>query len=110
MLSLLKHVTACAYGDGSPYTCIRCPPPPGFNFCHLLAALQAERYRLFAVGPPLTTPTKPGMIRANTGSCIKVPMELYDMPLTAVGAFISKVGTTLHGSPRKLSDGCAASS
>ena len=54
-------------------------------------AQQAEKYRLYAVGPPLTAPTKPGMIKMTQGSCIKVPMELYDLPMTNVGAFISKV-------------------
>ena len=57
---------------------------------------QAEKYRLYAVGPPLTAPSKPGMIKMTSGSCIKVPMELYDLPLTNVGAFISKVGVLLQ--------------
>ena len=53
---------------------------------------QAEKYRLYAVGPPITAPTKPGMIKMTSGSCLKVPMELYDLPLNNVGAFIRKVG------------------
>ena len=80
-----EHVSACAFATDQ---LILAPPPS----CHGRVVSQAERYRLFAVGPPLTTPTKPGMIRTNTGSCIKVPMELYDVPLEMVGAFISKVG------------------
>jgi len=53
------------------------------------------------VGPPITAPTKPGMIKMTSGSCLKVPMELYDLPLQNVGAFISKVGS---GSNANCSD------
>ena len=82
-----EHVSACVFMT-DPVDLRR--PIPFLAVSRVVS--QAERYRLFAVGPPLTTPTKPGMIRTNAGSCIKVPMELYDVPLAMVGAFVSKVG------------------
>ena len=47
------------------------------------------RYRLFAL--PGTTPPKPGLLRVGRGRCRRSSVEVWDMPMRAVGSFLALV-------------------
>lgn len=55
--------------------------------------MQAPCYKLYALSPPAVAapPSKPAMVRVNTGGAA-IALETYDLPLTSVGAFMTKVG------------------
>ncbi len=53
-----------------------------------VATTTAPQYRLFAL--PGTTPPKPGLLRVDSGGSA-VAVEVWDMPLAAVGSFLALV-------------------
>jgi allophanate hydrolase len=68
------------------------------------ATTTAPHYRLFAL--PGTTPPKPGLQRASayeTGAAIAV--EVWDMPLGAVGSFLALIPPPLGLGSLELADG-----
>ena len=73
--------------------------------CRLVARTRtAAAYRLFAL--PDTTPPKPGLARsdgAHAGFAIEV--EVYEMPLDAVGGFLASIPPPLGLGSVELADG-----
>jgi allophanate hydrolase len=73
--------------------------------CRLVARTRtASAYRLYAL--PDTTPPKPGLARAiaaQAGAAIEV--EVYDMPLDAVGGFLALIPPPLGLGSVELADG-----
>ncbi len=70
--------------------------------CRLVARTRtAAAYKLFAL--PDTTPAKPGLARAEGGVAIEV--EVYDMPLDAVGGFLALIPPPLGLGSVELADG-----
>jgi allophanate hydrolase len=68
------------------------------------ATHTAPHYRLFAL--PNTTPPKPGLLRASAyeaGAAIAV--EVWDMPLEAVGSFLALIPAPLGLGSLELADG-----
>ncbi len=68
------------------------------------ATHTAPHYRLFAL--PNTTPPKPGLLRASAyeaGAAIAV--EVWDMPLDAVGSFLALIPAPLGLGSLELADG-----
>lgn len=61
----------------------------------------ARKYRLYELHD--STPRKPGLIRADNGASIEV--ELWDMPLEAVGSFLAEIPSPLGIGTLELSDG-----
>ena len=61
----------------------------------------ASRYRLYALAG--TVPPKPGLARADEGAAIEV--EVYDMPVQAVGSFLSLIPSPLGLGSVELEDG-----
>ena len=70
--------------------------------CRFVARTRtATAYKLFAL--PDTTPAKPGLARAEGGVAIEV--EVYDMPLDAVGGFLALIPPPLGLGSVELADG-----
>ena len=70
--------------------------------CRFVARTRtAAAYKLFAL--PDTTPAKPGLARAEGGVAIEV--EVYDMPLDAVGSFLALIPPPLGLGSIELADG-----
>ena len=68
------------------------------------ATHTAPHYRLFAL--PNTTPPKPGLLRASAyeaGAAIEV--EVWDMPLEAIGSFLALIPSPLGLGSLELADG-----
>jgi allophanate hydrolase len=68
------------------------------------ATRTAPHYRLYAL--PNTSPPKPGLIRAGadeSGAAIEV--EVWEMPLTAVGSFLALIAPPLGLGSIELADG-----
>mmetsp|Transcript_17079 Transcript_17079/g.51027 ORF Transcript_17079/g.51027 Transcript_17079/m.51027 type:complete len:150 (-) Transcript_17079:974-1423(-) len=68
---------------------------------------SAPCYKLYALSPPAVAapPSKPAMVRVNTGGAA-IALETYDLPLTSVGAFMTKVPPPLAIGSVLLEDGC----
>jgi len=60
------------------------------------------RYNLFAL--PATTPPKPGLVRASEGGHA-IELEVWDMPLDAVGSFLALIPPPLGLGSVELADG-----
>jgi len=61
----------------------------------------ASDYRLFALAN--TTPPKPGLVKMESGGAIEV--ELWDVPVTAFGAFVAEIPAPLGIGTLELADG-----
>ena len=71
--------------------------------CRLRVRTQtAPHYRLYAL--PGTTPPKPGLARVSAGGSA-IALEVYDMPLAAVGAFLALIAPPLGLGSVQLADG-----
>ncbi len=66
------------------------------------AATTAPHYRLYAL--PGTVPPKPGMQRVAEGG-LSIAVEVWDMPLAAVGSFLALVPPPLGLGSIELADG-----
>jgi allophanate hydrolase len=66
------------------------------------ATETAPRYRLFAL--PGTTPPKPGMLRVAEGG-VALAVEIWDLPIDAVGSFLALVPPPLGLGSVELADG-----
>jgi allophanate hydrolase len=62
----------------------------------------APRYRLFAV--PDTTPPKPGLQRVPEGGA-EIAVEVWEMPIDAVGSFLALIPPPLGLGSLELADG-----
>ncbi|WCM93005.1 allophanate hydrolase [Acidovorax sp. NCPPB 2350] len=73
--------------------------------CRLLRATRtAPRYRLYALAG--TTPPKPGLVRAaEPGGGAAIDVEVYEMPLSAVGSFLAAIPFPLGLGRVELEDG-----
>lgn len=67
----------------------------------LEATSTAPRYRLYAL--PGTVPPKPGLLRSDDGGAIAV--EVWAMPMSAVGSFLARVPPPLGLGSVELADG-----
>ena len=68
------------------------------------ATSTAPHYRLHAL--PGTQPPKPGLARVRAGEAgHAIELELYEMPLTAVGSFLALIPSPLGLGSVELSDG-----
>jgi len=65
------------------------------------ATRTAPHYRLFAL--PGTTPPKPGLLRSSKGGA-SIAVEVWDMPLTAVGSFLALIPPPLGLGSLELAD------
>ncbi len=63
----------------------------------------APDYRLVAL--PATQPPKPGLIRCEAGTGTSIEVEIWDMPLTHYGSFVSLVAAPLSIGWLRLEDG-----
>lgn len=71
---------------------------------HLLRTLETlPEYRLFAL--PGTVPPKPGLLRVAAGAAIAV--EVWSLPMAALGAFAAQIAAPLGLGRVKLADGSA---
>jgi allophanate hydrolase len=61
----------------------------------------ARKYRLYEL--PGSNPRKPGLVRFDTGASIEV--ELWDVPLGAVGSFLAGIPAPLGLGTLELADG-----
>ncbi|EHK63527.1 allophanate hydrolase [Achromobacter arsenitoxydans] len=61
----------------------------------------AGDYRLYALAN--TTPPKPGLVKSDSGTGIEV--ELWDVPVTAFGAFVAEIPAPLGIGTLELADG-----
>ena len=68
----------------------------------LQATTTAPRYRLFAL--PDTTPPKPGLLRVAEGGAA-IALEVWSMPLQAVGSFLALIPSPLGLGSVELADG-----
>jgi allophanate hydrolase len=64
-------------------------------------AVTAAKYQLVKL---TTVPPKPGMIKQNTGGAA-VHLEIWEMPLTAFGAFVTLIPAPLGIGKVELQDG-----
>jgi allophanate hydrolase len=64
-------------------------------------AVTAAKYQLVKLP---TVPPKPGMIKQNTGG-VAVHLEIWEMPLTAFGAFVASIPAPLGIGKVELQDG-----
>ena len=73
--------------------------------CRLVARTRtAADYRLFAL--PDTTPPKPGLVRADAAHAgFAIEVEVYEMPLEAVGSFLALIPPPLGLGSIELADG-----
>ncbi len=69
------------------------------------ATHTAALYRLYAL--PGTVPPKPGLLRVNEGGAA-IAVEVWDMPLAAVGSFLALVPQPLSLGSITLADGTVA--
>lgn len=67
----------------------------------VLSTSSADNYHLYALAN--TTPAKPGLVRSDSGSAIK--LELWDVPATAFGSFVAGVPAPLGIGTVTLADG-----
>jgi allophanate hydrolase len=70
------------------------------------ATRTAPRYRFFAL--PGTTPPKPGLQRVGGASTVRghaIAVEVWDVPMTAVGAFLAGIPAPLGLGTLELEDG-----
>lgn len=67
------------------------------------ATRTAPKYRLFALSS--SVPPKPGLIRTGEGSGRPIEVELWDMPLDAVGSFLAGIPAPLGIGTLELADG-----
>ena len=68
------------------------------------ACRTAPRYRLYAL--PGSTPAKPGLVRAETGSAIE--LEVWEMPERHFGSFVAAIPAPLGIGTVELDDGTSA--
>ncbi|MEP6875650.1 MAG: allophanate hydrolase [Burkholderiales bacterium] len=66
------------------------------------ATTTAPHYRLFAL--PNTTPPKPGLLRVSDGGAA-IAVEVWDVPIAAVGSFLALIPPPLGLGSLELSDG-----
>jgi len=66
-----------------------------------LATTTAPQYRLFAL--PGTVPPKPGLLRVASGGAA-IAVEVWDVPLTAVGSFLALIPQPLGLGSLSLAD------
>jgi allophanate hydrolase len=66
------------------------------------ATRTAPRYRLYAL--PGTVPPKPGLLRVDAGGSA-IDVEVWDMPVAAVGSFLALVPSPLSLGSIELDDG-----
>ena len=73
--------------------------------CRLRARTQtAPHYRLYAL--PGTLPPKPGLARVRDGEAgFAIALEVYDMPLAALGSFLALIPSPLGLGSVQLADG-----
>jgi allophanate hydrolase len=75
--------------------------------CRLVSRTRtAPHYRLYAL--PNTTPPKPGLARVGTDSAEgghSIELEVYEMPLDAVGSFLALIPSPLGLGSVELEDG-----
>ena len=73
--------------------------------CRLVERTRtAAAYRLFAL--PDTTPPKPGLARADAAQAgFAIEVEVYEMPLAAVGSFLALIPSPLGLGTLELADG-----
>ena len=73
--------------------------------CRLRARTQsAPHYRLYAL--PGTVPPKPGLARVRAGETgFSIALEVYDMPLAALGSFLALIPSPLGLGSVQLADG-----
>ena len=64
-------------------------------------ALTAPKYQLFRLQ---TTPAKPGLLKSNTGKA-SIQLEIWEMPLTRFGDFVSTIPSPLGIGKIELLDG-----
>jgi allophanate hydrolase len=67
------------------------------------SARTAPSYRLFAL--PGTEPPKPGLVRVGLGEGTPIELEVWALPIGAVGPFLSRVGSPLAIGMIDLEDG-----
>ena len=67
------------------------------------ATTTSPNYRLFAL--PDTTPPKPGLRRVADGSGAAIAIEVWELPLAAVGSFLALVPPPLGLGSVELADG-----
>jgi allophanate hydrolase len=70
----------------------------------LRACRTAPRYRLYAL--PGSTPAKPGLVRADTGTAIE--LEVWEMPERHFGSFVAGIPAPLGIGTVELDDGTSA--
>ena len=66
------------------------------------ATRTAPHYRLYAL--PDSTPRKPGMVRVAHGG-VAIALEVWKLPLAAVGAFLASIPAPLGLGSVELEDG-----
>jgi allophanate hydrolase len=66
-------------------------------------ARTAPRYRLYAL--PRTAPPKPGLVRVNGGDGQTIEVEVWEMPLAALGSLVAGVPSPLAIGTLELEDG-----
>ncbi|MDP1565940.1 MAG: allophanate hydrolase, partial [Polaromonas sp.] len=66
-------------------------------------AETAPHYRLYAL--PGTTPPKPGLLRVAANQGARIALEIWDMPLTEYGSFVTLIPAPLGIGTLELSDG-----
>jgi allophanate hydrolase len=66
------------------------------------ATTTAPHYRLFAL--PNTTPPKPGLLRVSEGGAA-IAVEVWDVPIAAVGSFLALIPAPLGLGSLELADG-----
>lgn len=71
----------------------------------LRETLTAPNYQLFRLP---TTPAKPGLLKRNTGGA-SIQLEIWEMPLTRFGAFVSAIQSPLSIGKIELLDGTEVS-
>ena len=71
------------------------------NAVRIEQTTTAATYKLYALAN--TTPPKPGLVRAETGSAIIV--ELWDIPLARFGEFVAEIPAPLGIGSLELADG-----
>ncbi len=65
----------------------------------------APVYRLYAL--PGTSPPKPGLVRASDGRGAKIAVEVWSLPIEAVGSFLAGVRAPLAIGTVELEDGAS---
>jgi allophanate hydrolase len=66
-----------------------------------IATVTAPEYRLYALD---TVPAKPGLIRVGPGGSA-IQVEVYDLPITNVGAFLAGIAAPLGLGTVRLENG-----